>query len=154
MLEYCFQPGNFYKNNLKQLTFSYRNINTKIYMGVFLSIVILVNCYFIYLPYNYLPEATDVKVMCVILDAMGGGAAEKWFLTCVTICLLDLIVYTSVWFIIRFRAGASDSIRKIFRSLQVSFNSEFDCFYDSFIDFLNQKSTRKDRFYFKSCAFS
>lgn len=98
--------------------YSYRHINTKIFMGICLSIVFLVNCYFIYLPYAA-EVGNNVEVMCIIIDAMGGGSAEKWFLMCVVLNFLDLIVYTTVWILIRYRAGNSESMRRIFRSLLV-----------------------------------
>lgn len=59
------------------------------------------------------------EVMCIIIDSLGGKAAQQWFLLCVVINIVDLIVYTSVWILIRMKAGANDAMRRVFRSLQV-----------------------------------
>lgn len=58
-------------------------------------------------------------VMCIIVDSLGGTAANTWFLLCVFINLADLFIYTGVWVLIRFKASTNDSMRKVFRSLQV-----------------------------------
>lgn len=57
--------------------------------------------------------------MCIIIDSLGGVAAQHWFLLCVILNIADLIVYTAVWILIKFRAGTSDSLKRVFRSLQV-----------------------------------
>ncbi|KAI6190869.1 G-PROTEIN-RECEP-F1-2 domain-containing protein [Aphelenchoides bicaudatus] len=97
---------------------SYRRINVKAYIAICLLVVFGINCYFIYLPYAA-KDMENAQVMCIILDGMGGGAAEQWFLVCVLVNIADLIIYTAVWILIRFRAGTSESTKRIFRSLQV-----------------------------------
>lgn len=57
--------------------------------------------------------------MCIIIDSMGGQASQQWFLMCVVLNLVDLLVYTSVWILIRLRAGTNDQMKRVFRSLQV-----------------------------------
>src|SRR4051812_26749814 len=58
-------------------------------------------------------------VICLIIDSLGGSAAQTWFLLCVIINLADLIIYSGVGILIRYKSGKNDIIRKAFRSLQI-----------------------------------
>lgn len=57
--------------------------------------------------------------MCVIIDSLGGEAATVWFDMCVIINLLDVVIYSGVWVTLKFKAGASDAMKRVFRSLLV-----------------------------------
>ncbi|KAI6190797.1 G-PROTEIN-RECEP-F1-2 domain-containing protein [Aphelenchoides bicaudatus] len=98
----------------------YRQINTVYYMSFCIGVTMLSVVYFLYLSYSYAstPEGKELMVMCIIIDSLSPQGAQIWFLLCVLINIVDLIVYTTVWILIS-KSGSKDSMRKVFRSLQV-----------------------------------
>ncbi|KAI6196344.1 G-PROTEIN-RECEP-F1-2 domain-containing protein [Aphelenchoides besseyi] len=95
----------------------YRSINTKLYVGFFYGITVLIAAYFLYLSYTF--KDNGILVTCIIIDSLGGDAVQLFFQLCVLINVADLIIYTLVWTLLRTKAGNNDSMKRVFRSLQV-----------------------------------
>jgi hypothetical protein len=58
-------------------------------------------------------------VTCILIDSLGGEALPTFFQMCVIINLLDIVVYTAVWILLRTKGGNNEVMKKVFRSLQV-----------------------------------
>lgn len=58
-------------------------------------------------------------VTCILIDSLGGDALPQFFQLCVMINLLDIVIYTTVWILLRTRSGNNEVMKKVFRSLQV-----------------------------------
>ncbi|CAD5227361.1 unnamed protein product [Bursaphelenchus xylophilus] len=84
--------------------------------GVVLSFACGAYFYGISYLHAFTPEGKN-PVLCVIVSALGGRAFFAWFNFCVLVNLIDLVIYSSVWLILRFKAGMSDDSKKVFRSL-------------------------------------
>ncbi|CAD5228598.1 unnamed protein product [Bursaphelenchus okinawaensis] len=100
----------------------FENYNGK---GVTLSIVMPPVLFFICMLVSYfgngmviLATIRKTPVMCSIIDSMGAGALP-WFNTCVLLNILDVLIYTIVWIQLKVNTKASDTMRRVFKSLLV-----------------------------------
>ncbi|CAD5235261.1 unnamed protein product [Bursaphelenchus xylophilus] len=98
----------------------YRNMRIGIYIGITVVITAAFSLYDLYLAlmHVFTPYGKE-PVMCVIIDAMGGNAADFWFDLCVILTILDVLLYSAVYIKLRLTTSASDNMRKVFRSLAV-----------------------------------
>ncbi|KAI6184896.1 CRE-SRSX-29 protein [Aphelenchoides bicaudatus] len=98
----------------------YRSIPTLPYVSAFYAIAVLVSCYFLYVSYSFIGTGgKHAMVTCILIDSLGGEALPQFFQLCVIINILDIVIYTTVWILLRTRSGNNEVMKKVFRSLQV-----------------------------------
>ncbi|KAI6197628.1 G-PROTEIN-RECEP-F1-2 domain-containing protein [Aphelenchoides besseyi] len=98
----------------------YRQMNVTVYASTCIGITLLIAAYGLYGSYSYaFGDGKEMLVTCLIIDSMGPTFAQQWFLLCVGLNVADIFVYSACWYLIRTRAGNNDSMKRVFRSLQV-----------------------------------
>ncbi|CAD5228140.1 unnamed protein product [Bursaphelenchus okinawaensis] len=99
---------------------TYRGLNVYMYDGFFLFIALAFSAlvFVLGLQHSWGPFGEE-PIQCRIIDSFGGAAGAVWFRMCVILNLLDIFVYTAVWILIKKKAGTSDAMRKVFKSLVV-----------------------------------
>ncbi|CAD5235257.1 unnamed protein product [Bursaphelenchus xylophilus] len=99
---------------------TYRQLNYWLYIGSMFLITAAFALYVLYLGWAHVhTEYGGEPVMCVIIDSMGGEAANTWFIMCVATNALDVLIYGAVWATLKLKTGTSDSMKKVFKSLLV-----------------------------------
>ncbi|CAD5227958.1 unnamed protein product [Bursaphelenchus okinawaensis] len=99
---------------------TYRSLNYIPYLGTIALITLGFCAYTTYLAWVHVYTIYGGEpVMCVIIDALGGDAADFWFTLCVIVNLIDVVIYTAVWILLKFKTGASEAMKKVFKSLLV-----------------------------------
>ncbi|KAI6217944.1 G-PROTEIN-RECEP-F1-2 domain-containing protein [Aphelenchoides fujianensis] len=101
----------------------YRRVHVKTYVVASVGITLLVAAFFLHASYSFAwsKEGRKTEVICVIIDSFGRPEnAGMWFLLCVSINVLDLLVYGVCWFLIRTHAPqTNDANNRVFKSLLV-----------------------------------
>ncbi|CAD5221283.1 unnamed protein product [Bursaphelenchus okinawaensis] len=97
---------------------TYQGINKKIIIigGVIIAFVVSFYFYLISLETAF-SENGKLPVLCVIVNSLGGRGLLQWFNMCVLVNLIDLLVYTLVWVMLKFKANAKDEGQKVFKAL-------------------------------------
>uniref|UniRef100_A0A1I7S0M5 G_PROTEIN_RECEP_F1_2 domain-containing protein n=2 Tax=Bursaphelenchus xylophilus TaxID=6326 RepID=A0A1I7S0M5_BURXY len=99
---------------------TYKQLNRVAYVGGLFLVSLVYAGFVVYLGYEHtMSEFRDEPVLCRIIDSFGGKSRDAWFLMCIAVNLLDVIVYVTVWILLKRRTAANDSMRRVFKSLIV-----------------------------------
>ncbi|KAI6221457.1 G protein-coupled receptor [Aphelenchoides fujianensis] len=101
----------------------YRRVHVKTFVLASVAITLLVAAVFLHASYSFAWSEVggNTEVICVIIDSFGRPEnAGRWFLLCVSVNLLDLVVYSVCWLLIRTHAPqTNDANNRVFKSLLV-----------------------------------
>ncbi|CAD5227658.1 unnamed protein product [Bursaphelenchus okinawaensis] len=99
---------------------SYGRTDKRLVCAGGVTVALLLGSYFYVVSVLFaISDQGNTPVLCVIVNSLSPVAQSEWFAFCVAVNVLDLIVYTTVWLFLRFRAGMSDESKKVFKSLFV-----------------------------------
>ncbi|KAH7719655.1 Protein SRSX-30, partial [Aphelenchoides avenae] len=98
----------------------HRSLNVPTYLSVLVVICLAYSAWFLYVVHSFAIHApAETQVPCAIVDAMPQYVGDYFFMTVIVMCVLTVACYVTVGLILKLKAGANESTRKIFKSLVV-----------------------------------